>query len=162
MLRKTGLIGYAMDNYVKTRLKVTNEREAALLVKLTKMTCSRPESAEVAITMMFGWGAYAREPLCLRLPELSQQMHFYYGDSDWMSKTKIESMIANNEITEGSTCTVVPDCGHQLVMQQPLECCAQVAHVVFGEDKAREMRERFAEMNIVEDQADTETAEAVL
>ena len=35
MLRKTGLIGFAMANYVKDRLGVTDEKETALLVKLT-------------------------------------------------------------------------------------------------------------------------------
>ena len=63
------------------------------------MTSSRPESSEIAITMIFGWGAYARDPLCLRLPELPMQMHYFYGDADWMSKTKIEEMIGANEIT---------------------------------------------------------------
>ena len=46
--------------------------------------------------MILGWGAYAREPMCLRLPDLPIEQHYYYGAQDWMSKVKIVEMIEEN------------------------------------------------------------------
>ena len=62
-------------------------------------------------------------------------------------------------MTEGSTCNVIQGTGHQLVIQAPVECCAQIALVVHGEEIADEIRERFAveeEEEPVDSNADTD------
>lgn len=89
MLKKTGLMDRTMDQYVRNKLKVTDENEVNLLVKMSILTCTRPESSEIAITMLLKWGAFAREPLCHKLADLVMPQHYFYGERDWMSKDKV-------------------------------------------------------------------------
>lgn len=72
LLRKSGYYGAnkLLTGFVNRRLKLPNPEEAEACKELLLQTNLRDLSSEVAITIILGFGAFARIPLENRIPEL--------------------------------------------------------------------------------------------
>lgn len=78
-------------------------------------------SSEYAMGMLLSPGAYARRPLCNRLPEnLKTPTVFYYGDRDWMNPLHAYRLLPHLKGASASL-VVISDSGHHLYLDNPSE-----------------------------------------
>lgn len=82
-------------------------------------------SGEYALAALLAPGAWAREPLHSRLPQLSMPVTFIYGANDWMDRTHAEQAAAS--MTVPVKILSVPEAGHHLHMDNPDEFTRIVA-----------------------------------
>lgn len=61
--------------------------------------------------------AYAREPLCTRLPSLKVPVTFIYGETDWMDARNADAVVPEMKVP--AKVVRVPNAGHQLFLDNP-------------------------------------------
>lgn len=59
-----------LGNYVRNRMELEDEEEQEAMIELFHQVMTRDCSSEVAISMILEFGAYARQPLHSKLPDL--------------------------------------------------------------------------------------------
>jgi cardiolipin-specific phospholipase len=89
-------------------------------------------SGEYALGTLMRPGAWAKEPLHDRLPELSMPVTFVYGSDDWMDHRHAED--ASMRMRVPVKIIRVPDSGHQLYLEQPEAFNKAVAAECIGTD----------------------------
>lgn len=119
-------------NIILPRLVIPDNSTQQALTEYFYQISNAPCSAELALSTILESGAYARNPLCHRLPHLTVPATFLYGERDWMSKSPAHDVcLRMNVPTEIIT---VPNAGHHLYFDNPdffnttvLDTCARFA-----------------------------------
>ena len=130
ILRAMGYYGAknVLGRFVGRRCNIKNEDEKAAMTEILVQTAMRNKSSEVCITMILMSGALARYPCGERIPELKMPVGFMYGKSDWMTKSHAEKLL--DRLDQKSKVYVVKNAGHQLMINNPLECCRNLCEFV--------------------------------
>jgi cardiolipin-specific phospholipase len=85
LLRKAGpLSGKLIKVYTDRKLITLPPEEKELIERYLEQINLLPGSGEYGLIHVLEPGAWARYPLCNRLPQLNIPMAFIYGDRDWM------------------------------------------------------------------------------
>lgn len=91
VMRGLGPFGPRMAaGYVNGRFSFLPPGERQLLGSYFYHVCADKPSGEYALAALLAPGAWAREPLHRRLPDLSMPCTFLYGQHDWMDKRHAE------------------------------------------------------------------------
>ncbi|CAM9333445.1 unnamed protein product [Chrysoparadoxa australica] len=94
-------------------------------------------SGEYALNELLAPFAYARAPLCHRIPTLSQDIpiHFIYGEVDWMDHRHAVKVMEGTKGTKQSIEVVLlPGAGHQLILDEPMAFNKSLLKIVLGKD----------------------------
>ena len=101
-----------LKSFVERRTKLENEQEKENYKELLLQANLRNKSSEVAITMILGFGAWAREPILFLLQEIGMPIGFFYGSYDWMSRAYPDSLLEQGLLSDGTSIFTVEDSGH--------------------------------------------------
>jgi cardiolipin-specific phospholipase len=82
------------------------------------------KGSEVAISVILGPFLFARRPLVDRIPLLKMPITFMYGDYDWMESGTALKMCKDDKVI--GKVFVVPDAGHHLYIENPVQCVARL------------------------------------
>lgn len=74
-------------------------------------------SGEYALSTILSFGAFARNPLINRLPDVKVPISFVYGEIDWMDHRHAEKVLPKLKLP--SQIKVLPGVGHQLFIEKP-------------------------------------------
>lgn len=80
---------------------------------------ARP-SGEKALSTILESGAWARRPLCWRLPKLKRPTVFLYGDRDWMDWQSGEN--TRKDMSVWTDLKRIPQAGHHIYLDNPDAC----------------------------------------
>lgn len=113
LIRLTGQwIGRALaEKLVVPRFPADCEDTRKAFIEYFYQISAAPGSGEHALSTILQSGAYARRPLCDKLPHVTRPVTFLYGDRDWMDwKTAMELQRS----MKMATVCIVEDAGHHL------------------------------------------------
>lgn len=117
-------------NIILPRLVIPNVSTQQALAEYFYQISNAPPSAELTLSTILESGAYARNPLCHRLPQVTVPVTFLYGERDWMSKSPAHD--ACLQMSVPTQIVIVPNAGHHLYFDNPdffnttvLNACAQ-------------------------------------
>lgn len=119
LLRGLGPLGARMANgYINARFASLPLPDRQLLGRYFYHISVAPPSGEFALAAILAPGAWAREPLHHRLPDLSMPCSFIYGQHDWMDKRHAEA--AMSQMREAKL-YCVEGADHHLHVDNPAE-----------------------------------------
>lgn len=82
-----------------------------------------------------GFGAWAREPLLHRFPELKMPVTVLIGDIDFMTWDGLPELHEAGKLLPGSSIAIVPDSGHQIQCDNPEFTAKHIMNFVFGPER---------------------------
>jgi cardiolipin-specific phospholipase len=115
-----------VEGYVQNRLpEIEDPKEQLLLADYMYTNSILPGSGEFALRMILSPGAYAKDPLLYRIPELKvKQVSFLYGVYDWMEYKGglgVQSICKEKQSNGTAAPNVdvfrVPNAGHLLMLE---------------------------------------------
>jgi len=115
--------GYVVDHYVGWRFPDCVPSKGEFAEYMYQHWLGEP-SGENALNAMLRFGAHAKVPLCHRIPKLDETIPlcFLYGTVDWMDRkaaTEVQEVIMKSNSSRECEVLVLPDCGHQLYIENP-------------------------------------------
>lgn len=136
ILRKSGYYGAnrMLRGFVNRRLRLESPEESEACKELLLQTNLRDISSEVCITMILGFGAFARIPLEPKLPDLTMPVCFLYGQWDWMSRASADKLMDAGKLKHGSMVSTIEKSGHHLYVENGEGCVGDVFKFVFGQN----------------------------
>jgi len=99
------------------------EKEAEIAAKYLSSTLDKNESGERAVGVLLRFARYSNHPICDILHEIREKRGFdfpivvIYGEKDWMDFN--HSLKVNREMNLHLEITFIPDCDHQIILQNP-------------------------------------------
>ena len=133
MLRKAGpLSGRLIKLYTRKRLASLPKEEIILLEKYLEQINLLPGSGEFGITYILEEGAWARNPLAVRLPSLEVPMAFIYGDRDWMDPKG--GLAVQDRTNVPVVVKMVENSDHHLYWDNPKEFAESIVECVMELD----------------------------
>jgi len=98
-----------------------------------------PASGEKALTLILAPGAWARRALGPRLVSLVVPVGFVYGEHDWMDEKAGQRVLTELYGAEEMRkyIRIVPNCGHQLTLENPSSFVQAVIELVESLETAR-------------------------
>ena len=120
IVRALGPIGPRLArSYVNRRFSFLPEPERSSLGDYLYEISADVGSGEYALAGILMPGAWAREPLHDRLPDLQMPCHFMYGEEDWMDWRHAEEAMKKMSCERSVVC--IPRSGHHLYIDNPDE-----------------------------------------
>lgn len=113
----------ALDNYFKNERMNMSEDEAKLFIEYFKLILNQAPCGEKALGSFLFYGCYSKNPLCDTLAKIRDDIcnvRIFYGDADWMD---FEHAIEVNLRKIKYDIQIVPNAGHQIILQNPNFLC---------------------------------------
>lgn len=100
-----------------------SEDEAKLFIEYFKLILNQAPCGEKALGSFLFYGCYSKNPLCDTLAKIRDDIcnvRIFYGDADWMD---FEHAIEVNLRKIKYDIQIVPNAGHQIILQNPNFLC---------------------------------------
>lgn len=132
LMRYTGMtIGRLLSSWMVTpRFPTSSEAQRCALVEYFYQISAATGSGEHALSTILESGAYARRPLCDKLPHVKLPVTFVYGDRDWMSWELADEL--RRSMPGATALARVADAGHHVYYDNPEKFNSLVIEACFG------------------------------
>ncbi len=118
VVRWLGPVGPSLiRQYIRRRLPTMKQTDIPTFAEYMYHMTADVGSGEFALGTLMRPGAWAKEPLHDQLKDLKMPVTFLYGADDWMDFRHAED--AAKQMTVPVKIIRIPDCGHQLYLEQP-------------------------------------------
>ena len=119
---------YLLKCYNAEKLNLLKE-ETWLYTQYYMKVMNKKHSGEKAVTSLLHFGKYSKRPLANQIQRLKidnklPPISIYYGAEDWMDKDHSKKI--NEDLGLGLDIQIIPNCGHQLIFQIPVEISKRI------------------------------------
>lgn len=134
--RKTGLNGFFSGN----RLRM-NSQESSIITEYYVLCSEANWCSDAALGKFLSYGRYSKKPLVSEFNQFHKRnqrrnsiIHFdtpievIYGQNDWMDKEHSQEEMNKFGLADKfqMTYSIINDCGHQIIFQQPAEIAKKI------------------------------------
>lgn len=119
VIRNMGsFLGRRLARYlIEARFVISDIPARRAIVEYFYQISCAPSSGEMSLSTILESGAYARRPLCDRLPGVCVPVTFIYGDRDWISPLAAEEVCRKMNVS--TEILIAPLAGHHLYFDNP-------------------------------------------
>lgn len=113
----------SMNKYYKSKRLKLDEQESSLFSKFYYLVTEKKTSSDKALGTFLYYARYSRHPIIDTIELLAKENRLpdttiFYGETDWMDRDHTKEVLNKNGYQLDFR--VIPDCGHQIVFQNPI------------------------------------------